>query len=402
MPRKKSLIPHIEKWQADYIGKLSNAQRSRAATVQSLLAPFIRVLEYDPENLDDFEMWKDLGMEGEFSAIIKDGKPAVLIGCVSAGTPLSPDGVAKLRRGMNKADVLFGIFTDGRHYRFYLDMAESWNIEFTPFMEIDMFNGVTEEIITSIKPFRRSEFSVDSALIFAERMQFMSPVKKVFEDLWGNSEGCIDEILGKICDGRTPKVDRTRLRTIIRDAFSEFIGYTSPLQETESLENAQGVGLPDFNLENYKARYAAKPSQILFCFKNGSQEKLANWKDLLKRILDILLQEGTLTVHKLPIQSHPRRYIVHTVPLHPDGKRFNAPFPIANSQMYVETNLSAQGVISSCIAILKECGENPDTFVSLHFSSAVFALPDQPQFPSYTRGEFNPDTKDAHISDTSA
>ena len=117
--------------------------QTEEATKTALVMPFVRALGYDTENPREVvpEFIADVGdRKGEKVdyAIMKDGKPVILMECKSAGTTLADQEAAQLSRYFTTTDVRFAVLTNGLVYRFYSDLDRANRMDTTPFLEFNM------------------------------------------------------------------------------------------------------------------------------------------------------------------------------------------------------------------------------------------------------------------------
>ena len=98
--------------------------RTEEATKTALILPFFRALGYDttdprevvPEFTADFGTKKSQRVD---YAIMKDGKPVMLVECKVAGANLDEEHASQLFQYFAATDARFGVLTNGTVYRFF-------------------------------------------------------------------------------------------------------------------------------------------------------------------------------------------------------------------------------------------------------------------------------------------
>ena len=123
---------------AKRIESLKETIQTEEATKMSLVVPFFQMLGYDVFNPQEFvpEYTADVGIKkGEKVdyAIIKDGKPAILVEC-KAVTEKLDNHSSQLFRYFGTTEAKFGILTNGIVYRFYTDLENQNKMETLKFV----------------------------------------------------------------------------------------------------------------------------------------------------------------------------------------------------------------------------------------------------------------------------
>ncbi len=122
-------------------------QRDNLATEEAakhaLVLPFISALGYDifdpteviPEFTADFGLRH--GEKVDY-AIMREGKPALLVECKKVSDPLHVSGASQLARYFSVTEARIGVLTNGIVYRFFSDLEADNVMDSEPFLEIDL------------------------------------------------------------------------------------------------------------------------------------------------------------------------------------------------------------------------------------------------------------------------
>ena len=130
------------------LSKKCNEQKEKcydneAATKLSLINPFIRALGYDTENLDEVspEYNASIGEHKDARvdyAILKDGKPIIIIEAKAYGVALDAKKCSQLLLYFAGVNPEIGILTDGVTYQFFSKEADSEKMDTRPYMVLNM------------------------------------------------------------------------------------------------------------------------------------------------------------------------------------------------------------------------------------------------------------------------
>jgi hypothetical protein len=107
--------------------------------------------------------------------------------------------------------------------------------------------------------------------------------------------------------------------------------------------------------------YAAAPRALRL--PSGEQKQLGSWKSLLVEVAQHLVRIGKLSAEHCPVQL-PRgrtRYVVHTDPRHPSGRKFFQPARIEGG-LSVETGENCRDLVDRTRFLLEHFGEDASQY----------------------------------------
>lgn len=93
-------------------------------------------------------------------------------------------------------------------------------------------------------------------------------------------------------------------------------------------------------------------------FPDGSEHPLPAWNSLVLLTVEWLWSMGLLTTGNLSDFSSKARHLVYTEAIHPSGKQFFNPKPIAGTSVVVEANLSKFNSLKRTKDLLSGCGQD--------------------------------------------
>ena len=151
------------------------------ATKSSLVLPFIQMLGYeifDPtEVVPEFTAGGPKKGEKVDYALMKDGKPSILIECKKYGTNLDQEKTFQLIRYFAFTEAKFGILTDGIVYRFFSDLDKPNMMDAKPFFEFNMLD-FSESGVEELKRFTKSAFNVEETVKAAATLKYTRGMKQ--------------------------------------------------------------------------------------------------------------------------------------------------------------------------------------------------------------------------------
>lgn len=222
----------------DLIDKLKNISESipkqvdhietEEATKNAFVMPFLNALGYnvfDPtEVVPEFtaDMGTKKGEKVDY-AIMRDGKPSILIECKPCNYNLDDAHASQLYRYFSVTPARFGVLTNGIIYRFYTDIEEPNKMDIKPFLEIDMCE-IKEAQVKELKKFTKSSFDLDEILTTASELKYTGEMKKIIaNEINDPSEDFVKFFTKKVYSG--PVTERVRLKFtgITKSALNQFV-----------------------------------------------------------------------------------------------------------------------------------------------------------------------------------
>ncbi|MGF6849961.1 hypothetical protein QFZ51_005196 [Chitinophaga sp. W3I9] len=211
----------------DKVEKLKNQIQTEEATKNAFIMPFIKVLGYDV--FDPFEVMPefiaDIGIKkGEKVdyAILKEGKPSILIECKHWGESLDPHN-SQLFRYFHTTAAKFGLLSNGIIYRFYTDLAEQNKMDEKPFFEFNV-TDIKDNQIEELKKFHKSYFNIESIQTTASELKYMNELKTLINIEFQNpSEGLIKLFAKQIYKGMLTSKIVEQLGTLTKRSIQQYI-----------------------------------------------------------------------------------------------------------------------------------------------------------------------------------
>lgn len=93
---------------------------------------------------------------------------------------------------------------------------------------------------------------------------------------------------------------------------------------------------------------------------DGKKYSLKTWKNILLSTIEWLYENGSINETNMQFQVTKGQYLINNIAQHPTGKNFRGTHQIAGIHLYVETNLSAKGIVKYTKAALQHFGQAPE------------------------------------------
>jgi hypothetical protein len=245
---------------SDRVVKLKDQIQTEEATKNAFIMPFIQSLGYDVFNPTEVvpEFISDIGLKkGEKIdyAIMRDGKPSILIECKHWAQNLSiHDG--QLLRYFHVSKARFGILTNGIIYRFYTDLVAPNKMDEKPFLEFNI-TEIKDNQVEELKKFHKSYFDVDSILTTASELKFTIELKNLINQEFNNptpefvkhfaKQVYPSVITAKVLEqftNLTKKSIQQYISELITDRFKSAI-----VKETEADKEANAIAVTELPVE---------------------------------------------------------------------------------------------------------------------------------------------------------
>ncbi len=209
------------------VESLKEVLQTEEATKTALIMPFFAMMGYDVFNPQEFvpEFTADVGIKkGEKVdyAIMRDGKPIILIECKSISENLARHD-SQLFRYFGTTTAKFAILTNGQHYRFYTDLENPNKMDEAPFLTINMLD-LRENQVPELKKFCKSVFDVDSIFSTASELKYAHEFKAIFtQQLESPSDDFIRLFLQTCYSAPKTQAVLEKFRPVLRTALNDLI-----------------------------------------------------------------------------------------------------------------------------------------------------------------------------------
>ena len=198
------------------------------ATKNALVMPFLAALGYDVFNPREVvpEFVCDVGIKkGEKVdyAVMRDGKPILLVECKPVGGTLDVSHASQLYRYFSVTATRFALLTDGIEYQFYSDLDRANTMDSKPFFVLSMAQ-LDESMIPELEKFTKAAFDVDAIVETATALRYLGQIRRFLAQQWKQPEDeFVRFIAAKVYDGRITQAVVEQFTALTRQALNAIV-----------------------------------------------------------------------------------------------------------------------------------------------------------------------------------
>ena len=221
--------------------------QTEEATKTALVMPFINALGYnvfDPTEVVP-EFICDIGTKkGEKIdyAIMRDGKPIILIECKHVGSDLNINHASQLFRYFHVTEARIAILTNGLIYRLFTDLEQPNKMDERPFLEFDLTN-FHENDVAEIKKLSKNSFSIEDMLFAAYNLKYMRAFKKYFDEQFTQPSADFVHFVSKqIYEGVLTNKLKEQFNILVHRSFHQFLNDKIAMRLRSAMIDTSGQG----------------------------------------------------------------------------------------------------------------------------------------------------------------
>lgn len=324
-----------------------------AATKQAIVLRLLSLLDWDTFNIDEITPEYSVGGTKVDYSIRVGNINKVFIEVKKIGEELEKHQEQLLNYSFKEGLKLANL-TNGMTWWFYLPLHEgSW--EQRRFYTIDILQQETEEIVSKfIDLLSKENIASGAAIQNAEAVYKSHKKQTILKDTlpkaWNKIISDADEALIELISESTEKHCGYKPNS---EMVEHFISKNKDQLLISGVPPTRGAPptIPKITRRpaSISTSYTGK-SISSFYFK-GSQYKVRFWKDLLIKLCDILNTiHGTEFDKVLSLRGRKRPYFSH------NNNELWEPRRISNTDIFAETNLSANSIVKICFDVLAVFG----------------------------------------------
>ena len=309
----ESLLELVETLRSRMTEHGAALRQSEALTRYTLIDPLLRELGWDTDDPALVMPEYRLGRGYADYALLRDGKPAVMVEAKKLGTPLQDAASQGIGYCIEDGIGYFAV-TDGQQWEIY---------------ETHKMAPIAEKLTV------RFDIGQSPPITCLKAMA-----------LWRQSVEC-----GSVMPAETPIVG---LEDIQRRLVAESTTLNAPSNTVEDgTDTSNWVPLSDLGPQGGDT----PPVEIQF--PDNSKVALGRWNLIAVESTRWLYANNYLNASNWRIQRA-TRYIVSDAPIHPNGKEFTMPSNVGS--LYVEINYSGLNQVKNARLIIEHAGQDPTQF----------------------------------------
>lgn len=260
------------------------------ATKTGLIMPFLQMLGYDPfdpqivipEFCADFGEKKNCKVD---YAIKRDQDIVMIVEAKKIGDPLIGSRESQLQKYFNALlSVKIAILTDGLVYKFYTDLEDPNVMDKRPFMTFD-FSAVDEALIPELKKLCNDCFDLDTALIAAQELKYISQIKRIVsEEMENPTDDLVRHFARQVYEGHLRNNVIEDFRPRLKLAFENYINEVLNIRLQNAMQPATYPSVVIGEEETNKGDSSGKDSRII-----TTQEEIDGYnivKAIMSKVVD--------------------------------------------------------------------------------------------------------------------
>jgi len=324
-----------------------------AATKQAIVLRLLSILGWDTFNIDEVTPEYSVGGRKVDYSLRVNGANRVFIEVKKIGEELENHQEQLLNYSFQEG-IKLAVLTNGITWWFYLPLHEgSW--EQRRFYTIDIIQQDTEEIVSKFVDFLSKENitsgkAIQNAEAVYKSHRKQSILKDTLPKAWNKIISDADEALIELISETTEKLCGYKPNP---EMVEQFI-FKNKEQLLISVVPSARPTIPIIPKTTRRATpiamsYTGK-SISAFYFRDTKYE-VRSWKDLLIQLVNLLYTSHSRDFEKvLTLKGRKRPYFTHNV------NELRAPQKISGTNIFVETNLSANNIVKICFDLLAVFG----------------------------------------------
>jgi len=245
--------------------------QTEEATKQAFVIPFIMALDYDVYDPGEVvpEFTADVGTKkGEKVdyAIMRDGKPIMLIECKWHGIDLEKEHASQLYRYFSVTESRIAVLTNGVRYRFFTDLEKPNQMDSKPFLELNLLD-IQDSLISELRKLSKSNFDLNELVSCAAELKYTREIKLILANqLVKPSDEFVKFFASQVYSSRITQnvlaqfqeITQRALKQFISDEIGKRLKYVLEKDKTQSESESESESVSDDRLPDIAYAKSAK------------------------------------------------------------------------------------------------------------------------------------------------
>ncbi|MGA1847307.1 type I restriction endonuclease [Deferribacter abyssi] len=322
-----------------------------AATKQVVILRILKSLGWDPFNIDEIYPEYSVGVKRVDYALRHNGRNKVFIEVKKVNEDLEKHQEQLLNYSFQEG-VKLAILTNGISWWFYLPLREgSW--EQRKFYTIEIFDQNSEDIVNKFEDFlAKANVISDRAIENAENLyksrQKHYLIEETLPKAWNKIITEPDDLLVELLADTTEKLCGYKPDNEIVEKFLMKVNQRAVIQIKREVSNLEQLSSDQIS-HPLSVKVSGK-SIIAFALK-GTRYPVSSWREMLIKITNLILSNHRGQFDKVfNLRGRKRPYFTR------NPNELRIPKKINNTDIYVETNLSANSIVKLSKSIISLFG----------------------------------------------
>jgi len=326
-----------------------------AATKQAVILRILKALGWDPFNIDEVYPEYSVGDKRVDYALRHNGRNKAFIEVKKVNEDLEKHQEQLLNYSFQEG-VKLAVLTNGISWWFYLPLREgSW--EQRKFYTIEIYDQDSKDIVNKFEDFLSKENLIsDKAIENAENLyksrQKQYLIKETLPKAWKKIITEPDDLLVELLADTTEKLCGYKPDNEIVEEFLIKVSQRTVIQPERKISIP--VQLSSSQISHPSPGGYTGKSIVVFTFK-GTRYPVRSWKEMLIKITNLMLSAHKEQFYKvLNLKGWKRPYFTR------NPNELRVPERINNTEVYVETHLSANSIVKLSKSIISLFGYKED------------------------------------------
>ncbi len=318
-----------------------------SATKQAVILRILKALDWDPFNIDEIYPEYSVGGRRVDYSLRYNGRNKVFIEVKKVGEDLEKYQEQLLNYSFQEG-VKLAILTNGISWWFYLPLREgSW--EQRKFYTIEIYDQDSKDIASKFEDFLWkdnviSDRAIENAESLYKSKQKQYLITETLPKAWKKIITDPDDLLVELLADTTEKLcgykpDNNMVENFLMRISQKTVAET----KKEMLTSTQ---LSFSQVSRFSSNEYTGKSIVAFFFK-GNRYPVRSWKEMLIRVTEIMLSAHREQFDKvLVLKGRKRPYFAR------NPNKLRIPERINSTEIYIETNLSANSIVNLSKSII--------------------------------------------------
>ena len=214
---------------SEKLAPLADQDLNEQTTKYALIVPMVKMLGYDPGNPLEvvFEYDAAFGVKKDAKvdiAVLRDGKPIILIECKPLQAKLGIDKISQLFTYFAACpETHIGVLTNGREYQLFSDLDVKGTMDSKPFMTLDLLS-LDKRALPALQKLSKESWDLDSVVASAVRLKHLASIKaQIKADATEPDDDVVKHYANPSYPGMKTQAVLDYFRPLVVQAFKDYI-----------------------------------------------------------------------------------------------------------------------------------------------------------------------------------
>lgn len=214
---------------SEKLAQFADQDLNEQTTKYALIVPLVKMLGYDPGNPLEvvFEYDAAFGVKKDAKvdiAILREGKPIMLIECKPLQAKLGIDKISQLYTYFAACpETRIGILTNGRQYMLFSDLETQGTMDSVPFLAFDLLKD-GGRVFSALQKLSKGTWDLDSVIASAVRLKRLAAIKtQISQDATEPDDDVVKHYANSCYKGMKVQAVIEEFRPLVVQAFKDYV-----------------------------------------------------------------------------------------------------------------------------------------------------------------------------------